>query len=312
MPAAIRPPKTKDYLVLGLCAALLASSFGAISITLASLHPLHLATMRCVIAACALWLWSHRRVGSKDKSETPPLSSPSPPTTKTLRTWPHLLAVGFFGYAAPFSLLAWAETTLGPGHTAMLFCSGPIFAVLIAWLWQKDEKSSPWIFGGMALCTLGIAMMVLPPTPEGPNPKLLAAGAVLACALSYAISGICTRKAPLASEALTRKSLGYASVMMLSLCLALALPWPQATPITWAACLYLGLVPTALCSLLRYRQIQELGYTFVSQTGYLVPTIGALIGLAFFDESMNLIQFGGLMLSMLGLAWSKKTLSPLL
>lgn len=301
MPAAIRAPRGKDYVILTLCAALLASSFGAISISLKELHPLHLATARCVIASAALWLWSLRRI--------PKEKDPSRPHQANARAWPYLLAVGFFGYAAPFSLLAWAETSLGPGHTAMLFCSGPVFAVLIAWLWQKDEKRSPWIFGGMALCTLGIALIVLPANAFELDAELLPAGAVLACALSYAISGIWTRKAPVASEELTKSSLSTASLMMMALCAALSLPVPQATSMTWGACIYLGLVPTALCSLLRYRQIQELGYTFVSQTGYLVPTIGALIGLVFFKESMSWLQLGGLVLSILGLAWSRKSLT---
>lgn len=292
--SSIRPPTGNDIAVLALCAILLASSFGAITLALDQLSALQVAAARCTVAAVALWLWSA-------------LSRRSSPKAPDL--WPYALVVGTLGYALPFALLAWAETSLAPGHTAMLFCSGPVFAVVIAWLWQKDEKSSPWIFLGMALCTAGIVILSRSGGSIDQAPSLPASLAVLACALCYALSGIWARKAPASSDLLTRRSLCFASLLLLVSCAFEGQALPILAPRTMLSAVYLGLVPTALCSVLRYRQIRSLGYTFVSQTGYLVPTFGAVLGFLFFAEPISSLQMAGLALCLGGLWWSRRCMS---
>lgn len=277
----------------------MASSFGAITLALEQLSALQVAAARCGFAAIALGCWSL-------------LSSPAPGAS-TRALLPYSLVVGLLGYALPFALLAWAEQFLAPGHTAMLFCSGPVFAVLIAWLWQKDEKTTPWIFMGLGLCTLGIFLLFRHSGDPSQVPNPWAAGAVLACALCYALSGIWARKAPAPSDQLTRHSLSVATLVLLALCAGEHLaqanpPLTVQTPALLAA-LYLGLIPTALCSIIRYRQIQDLGYTFVSQTGYLVPTVGAALGFLAFSEEISAWQLLGMTLSLAGLAWSRRCLS---
>lgn len=290
--SSIRPPKGRDIFILGICAALLASSFPAITLALEHLSPIQVATARCVIACTALWLWSWLRP-----------SSPQPPHQSP---WPHSLGVGILGYVLPFALLAWAETHLAAGHTAMLFCSGPIFAVLIAWSYQKDEKSSSQIFLGILLCTFGIGLLVYDNQSTALNTSFLPALAVLGCALCYALAGLVTRRTTISSDRLTRHSLLIASILLLGACALGPDPFTVPPTQTSLAALYLGLIPTALCSVIRYRQIQALGYTFVSQTGYLVPTIGALLGVLLFSETLSPTQIVGLALSLLGLWWMRR------
>jgi drug/metabolite transporter (DMT)-like permease len=66
--------------------------------------------------------------------------------------------------------------------------------------------------------------------------------------------------------------------------------------------LYLGLVPTALAYLIRFRQMTRFHYTFVSFAGYLVPVFAAFWGVVLLDESVTPQAIGALLVILLGIA----------
>lgn len=288
---ALGSPDWTDWLLLLLCASILASSFAAIAIALAECSPLQIAAARCCVATLALYCWS-----ALHKEAQAPWGGRA------------VIGIGIVGFAIPFSLLSWAEQSLAPGHTAMLFCSGPVFALLLAYLWQRDELSSSKLLWGMALSTGGITLLSLDSASKGGAPAFLPALCVLGCALCYALAGFWTRRTQAPADRIARQSLAVASISLLGACAFEPLPskWPDGDAL-WAL-LYLGLAPTAICSLIRYRQTQALGYTFVSHTGYLVPTLGAAIGVFFFSEDLSLQKVAGLMMALLGLSWSRRAM----
>lgn len=285
----LRSPRWEDWLLLLICAGILASSFAAIAVALRACSPLQIAAARCLIATLALFFWSAIR----REVQSPWYG------------WP-AVGIGLVGFAIPFSLLSWAEQSLAPGHTAMLFCSGPVFALLLAYLWQRDELPSSKILLGVVLSSAGIALLSLDSTTRGSAPALEPALCVLGCALCYAIAGAWTRRTQAPADLITRQSLAVATICLLGACVCEATPnkWPSSNAL-WAL-LYLGLGPTAVCSLIRYRQTQALGYTFVSHSGYLVPTLGAAIGLLFFSEVLSFQKIAGLTLALVGLSWSRR------
>jgi drug/metabolite transporter (DMT)-like permease len=80
--------------------------------------------------------------------------------------------------------------------------------------------------------------------------------------------------------------------------------WPEAPPADWkpwAAILALGIGPTAVAYVLRFYLIRDLGSTFMSQVGYLVPIFGVLWAWAILGEVPALSALGALVLILLGI-----------
>ena len=63
----------------------------------------------------------------------------------------------------------------------------------------------------------------------------------------------------------------------------------------------LGVMPTALAYLLRFQLIRDVGSTFMSQVGYLVPVFGVLWAWAVLGEVPALSAVGALALILLGI-----------
>ena len=137
--------------------------------------------------------------------------------------------------------------------------------------------------------------------------------AVIAAAGSYALGGNLSRRCPMHPDWLTTRALGFAS-LILGIILAcrsftkadLVFSTDTNSLSQWLAIAYLGIVPTAWCSILRYRQIVAHGYTFVSYTGYMVPVMSIVLGHVFFSESPPWELGLGLMCILGGLALSRR------
>ena len=134
--------------------------------------------------------------------------------------------------------------------------------------------------------------------------------AIIGAATSYAVSGaIAKRIENVSSSMFTACVLVAASILTVPASLMLENPLEatlQATPMVILSVLYLGLVPTGLAFLVRFHLIKTVGYTFVSQVGYLVPVFGVLFGVVLLDESITLQIILGLGLILCGILISRK------
>jgi drug/metabolite transporter (DMT)-like permease len=103
-------------------------------------------------------------------------------------------------------------------------------------------------------------------------------------------------------DRMTASSLAAAATMLIPIALLTAPPvrtGVQAPALL--AVLYLGLLPTALCYLVRYRQVVKHGYTFVANTGYLVPIWSALLGMLLLSEAIRMRVILGLAIIIAGI-----------
>ncbi|MGH2703455.1 MAG: DMT family transporter, partial [Actinomycetota bacterium] len=113
---------------------------------------------------------------------------------RSARTYAHLMVMAAFSVAIPFSLITWAEQSVDSTLAAVLNGSVPLFVIVIAAVFLRDEPISANRILGLAVGFVGVAILV------GFDPAQLAAGdmtaklALVGSSVSYAIGAVYARR----------------------------------------------------------------------------------------------------------------------
>ena len=277
---------------LGLLAIVWGGAFFFIDVAVAEVAPLTFVWTRLVIAAAALWLYLWAR-GQLPKLPPGALGS--------------MAILAFLNNALPFTLFAWGMTHIDGGLGSILNATSPIWAVLVAHLFTRDEPVTPGKLFGVALGLGGVVVMIGPDLPTQVGDQALAQLACLAGALSYAFAGVWARRfrvmaIPPASVAAWQ--LAAAAAMMTPLALAFEQPWlaPLPSASAWAAIVLLAVVCSSFAYIIYFRLIDGAGATNALLVTLLVPPVAIVLSALFLDERLAPQHFGGLALIAAGLA----------
>ena len=216
--------------------------------------------------------------------------------------------LGFGNNALPFALIAWGQTHLPSGLASILNAATPLFSVLAAHVLTAEEKlSRSKLFGSIAGLA-GVAWLIGPDLLTGAGADLWAELAVLAAALSYALSAIFARRV---------RSLGLmpidvaagqataATLFLAPLSLLIDRPWtlPIPSEAAVASVLAIAAFSTALAYIIYFRILAGAGATNVLLVTLLVPATSVILGALFLHERLAARQFAGFALIALGLAF---------
>jgi drug/metabolite transporter (DMT)-like permease len=201
--------------------------------------------------------------------------------------------------AVPFWLLSWGEKRIDSGLASIIQGAVPIFNALLAFGFFREARVTGIRLLGLVIGFVGVALLV----GAQPQGKLLAALAVVAMALCYAIGTL------LAGRHLRGTSPLVVALASTAVSTLAALPAGiiQAPSGMWhgetiAAILVLGFVGTAIAYLLFFALIQRAGPNYATLVTYLVPPIALAYGAIFLDESFGLTAFAALALVLMGVA----------
>ena len=104
------------------------AAFIFIKVAVTHVEPLTYVWLRLTIAAAALWLllrWRGER-----------LKLP-------LAVWGALLVLALFNNMIPFVLFGWGQQRIASGLASILNATTPIWGVIVAHLWTRDERMTP-------------------------------------------------------------------------------------------------------------------------------------------------------------------------
>jgi drug/metabolite transporter (DMT)-like permease len=213
--------------------------------------------------------------------------------------WPWLVVVALVNTALPFWLLSWGETRIDSGLASIIQGAVPIFNAVLAFAFFREARVTGLRLVGLGIGFVGVALLV----GAQPQGKLLAALAVVAMALCYALGMLLAGRhlggtSPLV---VALASTGVAAVASLPAGVA------QAPAHVWrgetiVAILVLGVVGTALAYLFFFALIQQAGPAYATLVTYLVPPIALAYGAIFLGERFGLYAFFGLVLILGGVA----------
>ena len=213
--------------------------------------------------------------------------------------WRWLVVIGLVNTAVPFWLLSWGEKRIDSGLASIIQGAVPIFNALLAFGFFREARVTGFRLVGLAVGFVGVALLV----GAQPQGKLLAALAVVAMALCYAIgtllAGRHVRRTPPLVVALASTAVSTLAALPAGIVQAPSGTWHGETI---ASILVLGFVGTAIAYLLFFALIQRAGPNYATLVTYLVPPIALAYGAIFLGESFGRTAFVALALILAGVA----------
>ncbi len=226
------------------------------------------------------------------------------------RGWIPWIVIAVLGALLPMRLTAWGQQYIGSAETGILMAISPLLVFTLAHFFLPGERLTPFRLAGFVLGFGGVVLVLGPDALDGlrGNLELLGMLAVLGAALSYSVNSVYTRRA-----AGDQDPLVLATGMMLLASLfnipgaveakdAIVLP-PSMLAVV--ALLILGLVCSALASVMYFELVRGPGPGFTTLVTYLVPVWATLAGSLVLHEDLPLRVWGGLALVLSGIAVSE-------
>jgi drug/metabolite transporter (DMT)-like permease len=282
----------REWGTLLFLAVIWGGAFLFIGVAVRHVEPLTYVWLRLTIAAAAMWLFLKLSGGK--------LSLPR-------EVWASILLLALLNNALPFTLFGWGQTHIASGLASILNATTPIWGVLVAHLFTKDERMTPRKVAGVLLGFGGVAVMIGPSLLARVGTDALAQLACIAASLSYAVAAVWARRfrrLGISPMSVTTGQLSAGALMMLPLAMLVDQPWTQPLPplSAWAAIAALAILCTAIGYVLYFRLIDSAGATNALLVTLLVPPFAILFGGLFLDEVLAPQDFAGLVLIAVGLA----------
>jgi drug/metabolite transporter (DMT)-like permease len=234
------------------------------------------------------------------------VTSGDPPSERPRRgLWRRYFLIGLFEATLPFTLVAWGQQRVDSALAAILMGTVAIFAIILAAVFVKDEHLRLGNALGVTLGFLGVVVLIGPEALLGILDNVLGELAVLAGALSFAISLLLIKRLPADIPVVVkaRNILLCASLQIVPL--TLVLDRGNTFDPTWPAVLAvlaLGILCAGVVYVLFVALIDRAGPTFASFSNFLVPLVGVLLGVLFLGERPAASDLIALALIIAGLA----------
>ena len=219
-------------------------------------------------------------------------------------TWRRFLFQACLNSAIPFTLIAWAETSVDAGLATILNSTTPIFAFLMTAAITRHEAVTTRKLFGVVAGIAGISLVIGMEAFGGLGHDVLPQLAVVAATISYAGAAIFGRGFkglhPIMPAA---GSMICGAAILIPLSLVIDRPWtlsPSANSI--AALLGLSIFSTALAFVIFFRLIHTLGTVGTTAQAYLRVPIGVGIGVLFLGETLASTAWIGMAFVIVGVA----------
>ena len=280
----------REWLLLLLLSLLWGGSFLFAKIAVTEWPPIAVVLARTSVAAAILALAA--RIGGVTLRVGWPL-------------WRAFFVMGLLNNLIPFGLIFWGQTQIGAGLAAILNATTPVFGVLIAHVFGRDQRATPTKLAGVAAGVAGVAVLMGPEAWAGLGQALLPQLACLAAAVSYGVSGLYGKRfAGLPPLATATGQLTATSVMALPLLLIFAPPasLPAPSGAALLAMIALATVSTALAYVIFFEIMRKAGGGNAMLVTFLVPVSAILLGIAVLGEVLAVRHLLGLAVILIGLA----------
>jgi drug/metabolite transporter (DMT)-like permease len=275
--------------VLLLLGAMWGASFLFIKLGVAELAPEVLVALRLVLASLLLLVVLYAR-GLRLPAQA--------------RVWRDFFVVGSIGLLVPSILIAWSEQSIPSGMAAILNATTPLFSVLLAYVWTREERLSGVKLLGVAVGFVGVLIAVGLEDFSLTSANTRAELAVLVAAFCYGVAGIYGRRAFRGMPALVPATGQLLSGAILAVPYALlrrGLPAAVPSATALGAVLALAVLGTAAAYILLYWLMERIGATRTSMVTYLLPPFALVYGALFLREAITLDALLGLGLVVVGI-----------
>ena len=288
----MRQPKLIDYFLLTILSLIWASAFFNIKIATYSFGPVTIAFLRVFFGAIPVLLlcyFKNIKVEAFSKD------------------WHWFAMIGFINLVAPFFLIAYGVKSVQSNLAAILMSTTPLSSTVLAHFYTKNEKFNLVKTIGILIGFSGIVFLFSDNLLIDEN-NFVSALLILLGSTCYVVGGVLTLKiSKKKNENVTGSILIWAIIILLPLTFLIEKPF-QTMPRTDSliSVIYLGIVPTGIAWLLRFRILTTNGLIFQSQVSYLIPIFGTILGYIFLKELITLKVLVSLIAVCIGIYFVKK------
>ncbi len=288
----MRQPKLIDYFLLTILSLIWASAFFNIKIATYSFGPVTIAFLRVFFGAIPVLLlcyFKNIKVEAFSKD------------------WHWFAMIGFINLVAPFFLIAYGVKSVQSNLAAILMSTTPLSSTVLAHFYTKNEKFNLVKTFGILIGFSGIFFLFSDNLLIDES-NFVSALLILLGSTCYVVGGVLTLKiSKKKNENVTGSILIWAIIILLPLTFLIEYPF-QTLPRTDSliSVIYLGIVPTGIAWLLRFRILTTNGLIFQSQVSYLIPIFGTILGYIFLKELITLKVLVSLIAVCIGIYFVKK------
>lgn len=299
MPPYARPA---DWLALVALVVIWGSSFAMSKVAVAYLDAAWIAGLRLAVAAMVLVPYALVTGQNLHGSRT---------------QWWKFTWLGFIGHALPFFLITWGLHFISSGVSGLLMGAIPLILVVLAHFVLPAERLTGPKALGFILGFIGILVLIGPEQLLNfklSGDELRGEIAVLAGCLCYAVHAVSAKRMGVEHPVKQTAAVCLAAAVMGMAFAALANPqglFGKPAAAYWAV-LGLGVLPTALASVMSYWLMARVGPSFVAYANYLVPAFALLLGAAALNEPLNWSILVSLLLILGGIAVSRMSSFPVM
>ncbi len=286
----------KDWIKFTALGLIWGSSFLWIKIAVQEIGPFTLVTFRVLFALLGILLVvAYRRSGLPSREK-----------------WWIFLLLGLFNVAVPFVLISWAETRIPSGVASVLNSTIPLFTILIAPIFIKEERITLGRLLGLGVGFLGVIVLMSNQMEGGIGGYQLGLVAMLAATFFYASSAVFarTKTGGMTPEVQSLGQMMAAWFFITPVSAIVESPLtPPALTYTWIAVAWLGILGSCVATLLYYSLLNSVGPTRTVLVSYVFPLVGVLLGIFVLHEQPDWRLFlgGGLIIGGIVVVNRRKT-----
>ena len=286
-----------DYFLLTILSLIWASAFFNIKIATESFGPITIAFLRVFFGSIpVLILCFYKKITIEAFS----------------KDWYWFMLIGLINLVIPFFLIAYGVKSVQSNLAAILMSTTPLSSTILGHFYTKNEKFNFVKTIGILIGFAGIVYLFSDNILIDEN-NFLSAILILLGSTCYVIGGVLTLKiSKKRNENVTGSILIWATLILLPLAFIIELP-SQIIPSfnSSVSVIYLGIVPTGIAWLLRFRILKKNGLIFQSQVSYLIPIFGIILGYVFLKELITYKVLISLIAVVIGIYFVRKADSKL-
>ena len=286
-----------DYFLLTILSLIWASAFFNIKIATESFGPITIAFLRVFFGSIpVLILCFYKKITIEAFS----------------KDWYWFMLIGLINLVIPFFLIAYGVKSVQSNLAAILMSTTPLSSTILGHFYTKDEKFNFVKTIGILIGFAGIVYLFSDDILIDEN-NFLSAILILLGSTCYVIGGVLTLKiSKKRNENVTGSILIWATLILLPLTCIIDLPSQKIPSLNSSvSVIYLGVVPTGIAWLLRFRILKKNGLIFQSQVSYLIPIFGIILGYLFLKELITYKVLISLIAVVIGIYFVRKADSKL-
>ena len=281
-----------DYILLTLLSIIWASAFFNIKIATESFGPMTIAFLRVFFGSIpVLILCFYKKIVIEAFS----------------KDWYWFMLIGLINLVIPFFLIAYGVKSVQSNLAAILMSTTPLSSTILGHFYTKNEKFNFAKTVGILIGFAGIVYLFSDNILIDEN-NFLSAILILVGSTCYVIGGVLTLKiSKKKNENVTGSILIWATLILFPLMCLLETPWENTPSLnSTMSVIYLGIVPTGVAWLLRFKILKKNGLIFQSQVSYLIPIFGIILGYIFLSELITYKVLISLLAVVVGIYFVRK------